>query len=225
MNRIKIGKAKVFNSFVLAGLLMGVAGSAMAQEEKWDIFADYSYFRFNPTITGVNTRSFNGGGGGFQWNIVKWLGIKGDFQGYGSTSWTKTVSAPIVTPHGTIPAGSFTSQGNMFTYLFGPVLRVPAKKFVVYGEVLFGGSNTNGYGSLERAIDNAGGTLQVSGSQHPYTMAVGGGFDFVVSKVVTLRLVEADWMLTRYTNPISNTNNQNSFRYLGGVVFTFGGAQ
>jgi hypothetical protein len=32
-----------------------------------------------------------------------------------------------------------------------------------------------------------------------------------------------DWVLTRYTNPITNTNNQNSFRYLGGIVFMLGG--
>jgi hypothetical protein len=31
-----------------------------------------------------------------------------------------------------------------------------------------------------------------------------------------------DWILTRYTNPITDTNNQHSFRYQGGIVFMFG---
>ena len=210
-------------TFVAIPILL--AASAFAQEEKWDISADYSYLRFNPTITGVNTRSFNGGGGAIQFNFSKLLGIKADLQGYGSTSWTKTVTAPIVTPRGTIPAGSFTSQGNQFTWMFGPVIRVPAHKVTLFGEVLFGGSNTNAYGSLEKAINNAGGTLQLSGTQHPFTMAVGGGFDVNISKVIALRLAEVDYVLTRYTNPLTSTNNQNNFRYVGGIIFKFGNPQ
>jgi len=54
-------------------------------------------------------------------------------------------------------------------------------------------------------------------------MAIGGGVDVVVAKRFFVRLGEFDYILTRYTNPITQTNNQNSFRYLGGVVFTFGG--
>jgi len=34
-------------------------------------------------------------------------------------------------------------------------------------------------------------------------------------------VAEVDYFLTRYTNPITSTNNQNNFRYLGGVVFRF----
>ena len=52
-------------------------------------------------------------------------------------------------------------------------------------------------------------------------MAVGGGLDVNVSKNVAIRVAEVDYMLTRYTNPITSTNNQNNFRYLGGVVFRF----
>lgn len=33
----------------------------------------------------------------------------------------------------------------MFTYLFGPVLRIPIPKVRPFGEILFGASNTNGY--------------------------------------------------------------------------------
>ena len=60
------------------------------------------------------------------------------------------------------------------------------------------------------------------GSQHPFTQALGGGLDVSLNKHFALRLAQMDWVLTRYTNPINDTNNQHSFRYLGGVVFTLG---
>jgi hypothetical protein len=200
-----------------------LAATAFAQEEKFNVYGDYSYIQFNPSITGIQSRAFNGGGGGAQWNLLPFLAIRGDFQGYGSTQWTLTNSAPIVTPHGTIPAGTFKSNGNMFTYAFGPVVQIPVRRIRVFGDLLFGGSNTNGYSSLSSQIINAGGTITSSATQHPFTMFIGGGVDVSINHRVALRLGEFDYVLTRYTNPLTNTNNQNSFRYLGGVIIKFGG--
>ena len=209
---------------VLILATMVFAATAFAQDTaKFEVFGDYSYMQFNPTISGLQSRAFNGGGGGAQVNFGRFFAIKGDFQGYGSTQWTLTTTGPTVTPHGTVPAGTFKSNGNMFTYLFGPVVGFHAKKLYVYGEYLMGGSASNAYGQLANSIDAAGGTVNASASQHPFTMAFGGGIDLNLNKHVALRLGEMDWVLTRYTNPLTDTNNQNSFRYLGGIVFKFGG--
>ena len=54
-------------------------------------------------------------------------------------------------------------------------------------------------------------------------MAVGGGVDVPAGKHVAFRLGELDYVLTRYTNIFTATHNQNNFRYLGGIIFTFGG--
>jgi hypothetical protein len=189
------------------------------------VYGDYSYLQFNPTLSGLQSRALNGGGGGVQVNIGHWFGIKGDFQGYGSTQNTLTETGPVVTPHGTIPAGTYKSNFNQFTYLFGPTVGVHTHKLYVYGELLFGQSNTNGFASLIQAIDAAGGTVTGSTTQHPFTMAFGGGLDYAINRTVALRLGEMDWVLTRFTNPLTSTNNQNSFRYQGGIVFRFGGAQ
>jgi opacity protein-like surface antigen len=208
----------------MSSLLM-FSVTAFAQDTpKFEIFGDYSYMQFNPTVTGLQSRALNGGGGGVQANFGRFLGIKGEFQGYGSTQWTTTVSSPIGTPNGIIPVGTYKSNANMFTYLFGPTVGVHTKKLNVYGEVLFGGSNTNGYADLSNAV-MVGGPVKAAGTQHPFTMAVGGGVDFNVSRNLAFRLGEFDWILTRYTNPITDTNNQHSFRYLAGVVFKFGGQQ
>src|SRR5436190_21910926 len=119
---------------ILIGWLLLLGTAALAQQHqaqepppKADVFLVYSYLRFNPTIPAGRNRSFNGGGGGFTFFLGRYFGIKGEFMGYASTTFTTTVTSPIVTSRGTIPIGTFSSQGNMFTYLFGPVLRYPGK--------------------------------------------------------------------------------------------------
>jgi hypothetical protein len=210
------------NTIMFAALLLS-STVAFAQEEtqRIELFGEYSYLRFNPSLPHLNNRSFNGGGGGATFNLNRYLGIKGELMGYGSTSFTTTVGAPIITPKGTIPAGTFNSQGNMFTYLFGPVVKLPLSRITPFGELLFGGSNSNGYGNLSKSIIAGGGTISATGTQHPFTMAFGGGLDVHINHNFSIRPIELDWVLTRYTNPLSNTNNQNSFRYTAGFVYRF----
>ncbi len=202
-----------------------VGAAAVAQDTpRAEIYGDYTYMQYNPTITGLQSRALNGAGGGFQINMGKYFGLKGDLQGYQSTQWTLNVTSPITTPNGTIiPVGTYKTNANMFTYLFGPVIQVPAKRVKPFAEVLFGGSNTNLYGRLYNQTITGGQSSEASGTQHPFTMAMGGGLDVSVNKHVAFRLAELDYVMTRYTNPFTNTNNQNSFRYLGGIVFKFGG--
>jgi hypothetical protein len=227
--RTKLGSKKEEKQMRMTNIALiftglGFAANMAAQVPRFEVSGNYSYMQFNPTISGVQSRAFNGGGGAVQMNFMKFLGVKGEFEGYGSTNVTATFATPVtVNPLGTIPAGTFKSQGNMFTYLFGPTVNVHHEKFTVFGELLFGGSNTNMYGNLSKSIDLGGGTIAVQPTQHPFTMAFGGGFDVNIHKHIALRLGEVDWILTRYTNPLTQTNNQNSFRYLGGVVFRFGG--
>ena len=207
--------------FAAVFLLSATAAFAQEENQKIELFGEYSYLRFNPTIPQLKNRSFNGGGGGVTFNFTRFLGIKAELMGYGSTSFTTTFSGPVVTPHGTVPAGTFKSQGNMFTYLFGPVVKFHTPRMTPFGELLFGGSNSNGYANLSRAIVAGGGTIGTSGTQHPFTMAVGGGIDFHINHNFSIRPLEIDYILTRYTNPFTNTNNQNSFRYTAGAVYRF----
>ena len=207
--------------FVAVFLLCGTATFAQEEVQRIELFGEYSYLRFNPTVPQLRNRSFNGGGGGATFNITNYLGIKAELMGYGSTSFSTTIASPIATPKGTIPAGTFNSQGNMFTYLFGPVVKFPTSRFTPFGEILFGGSNSNGYANLSKAIVAGGGTINASGTQHPFTMAVGGGLDININHNFALRPVEVDYVLTRYTNPFTNTNNQNNFRYTAGFIFKF----
>jgi hypothetical protein len=222
-------KGMNFRRTILLGILLLFGSSVYAQDlQKIEIFGEYSYLRFNPTLSYLKNRSFNGGGGGVQYNINPYVGIKAEFLGYGSTDFTipaGVYSIPKLSPNPFVVGAPITTQGNMFTYLFGPVVRVPLSRITPFGEVLFGGSNSNGYGNQILAICNGITCTQAarnaSGTQHPFTLALGGGLDFKVSEHFSIRPVEIDWVLTRYTNPLTSTNNQHSFRYLGGVVFHF----
>jgi hypothetical protein len=217
---------KIISPLLLFAIAFLFGSAAFAQQEakRVEVFVGYSYLRFNPTLPRLSNRSFNGGGGALTFNINRSFGIKAELMGYGSTTWGTTVVSPIVTPRGIVPAGNYRTQANMFTYLFGPVIKVPASSRIApFVEVLFGGSNSNGYANFTRAINLQGGTLNAStsGAQHPFTMAVGGGLDLHVSHSFAIRPLQVDYILTRYTNPVTSTNNQNNFRYIGGFVFRF----
>src|SRR5215831_7390644 len=204
---------------ILFGAVLLTSIPALAQRA--DVFGEYSYLHFSPTIGGLSSTSLNGGGGGADLYFLKILGLKADFMGYASTTFTRTYTTPVTIPgKGTIPAGTYSTQGNMFTYLFGPVLRLPLPVVKPFGELLFGGSNTNAYVNFAKEIDAAGGSISVP-SQHPFTMAAGGGVDVSVSHHLAIRLAEFDYVLTRYTNPLTSTNNQNNFRSAGGIVLKF----
>jgi len=211
-------KIRMFACFAALAL----ASTAFAQ--RFEAFGEYSYLQYNPTINGLNSRALNGGGGGVQVNFAKILGIKAELNGYMSTQTEVNVTSPIGTPIGVIPVGTYKSNASMFTYLFGPVIRYPGKRVRPFGELLFGGAHTNLYTQLNSSLIANGGKVNVSTeAQHPFTMAFGGGLDVAVNKHFAVRLAQVDWMLTRFTNIWTNTNNQNSFRFQAGGVFTFGG--
>jgi hypothetical protein len=104
------------------------------------------------------------------------------------------------------------------------VVRIPGRHIRPFGELLFGGTNTNLYAQLNNSLIVNGGKIDASASsQHPFALALGAGLDVVVNKHFSIRVGEVDWLLTRFTNVWTNTNNQNNFRYVAGTVFTFGG--
>ncbi len=192
-----------------------VFGTSLAAQEshqvdRVNLFIGYSYLRFSPTITGLSSRSFNGGGGAVQLNFLKILGIKADFMGYGTTTFSRTVGG--VTYH---------ASANMYTYLAGPVFRIPIWRVKPFGEVLFGASHTNGYVNLNNAIVAGTGVISSTPTQNPFTLAAGGGVDVAISQHFAIRPGEFDYVLTRYSNPLTSTNNQHNFRYCGGFILKF----
>lgn len=204
---------KTATNFLFAAIL--VFGTSLAAQEshpadRVNLFLGYSYLRFSPTITGLSSRSFNGGGGAVQLNFLKILGLKAEFMGYGTTTFSRTIGGV-----------THNASANMSTYLVGPVFRIPIGRVKPFGEVLFGASHTNGYVNLHNAIVASGVVIPNTATQNPFTLAAGGGLDLVISRHLAIRPGEFDYVLTRYSNPLTSTNNQNNFRYCGGFILKF----
>lgn len=168
--------------------------SLHAQEEpKVDVFAGYSYLIANPGVSGVDSFHLNGGTANVAYNVNNWLSGVADFGGY--------------TNGNVLNSGS---NGTLSTFLFGP--RFTYRHFgriKPFGQVLFGVTHANAA------------AFQTTGSQAGFTMAVGGGVDYNLTRHWALRPVQADYLLTRFSVGTLSTQNQNNVRISTGVVFRF----
>jgi opacity protein-like surface antigen len=214
--------------FVLVGLLLLTAGSALAQGEFPTVETSpaFMFIRTSPNfthafnvggtqITGSNDFNCAGGGGTLAYNVSSLLGIAADLGGckfFGNT----------------IGLGN-TITGNQFTYLFGPRITLRnSSPFRPFFDLGFGGDRLSATckNSAGSCISNFGtGTY----SKNAFALAVGGGFDIQLSKRISLRPIQAEYLYTRFGNSCalavcSNNNNQNAFRLKSGIVIGWGGS-
>ena len=89
---------------------------------------------------------------------------------------------------------------NTVSYLFGPKLAYRhSDKLTPYFHFLLGGAHVSGSGA--------------------FALAFGGGFDAKVTPHVAVRLIQADYMLTKF----GTNTHQNNARISAGIVFRPGG--
>lgn len=202
---------KRFLSLVAFAMLLGTV--AYAQDTpKVELTGDYSYYRFNPGLPSLwNSQNLNGGGAQATFYLNNWFGFAADLQGYGSyTQCTKPGNPYDV---------SGCASGNMFTYMFGPQVKYRKGKIEPFAEVLLGGAHSNFYANACTGLEICG---SASPSNNAFAMAVGGGVDLAVSSKFAIRLVDADFELTRFGNNFTGGNNsQSNFRFQTGVQFRF----
>ena len=194
------------NYCVLVGLLLLMAGSVVAQ--------DYATVETSPAFmfirTPVGGQSFNcaGGGGTIAYNVTSMLGLAADMGGckiFGNT----------------LGLGN-TVSGSQFTFLFGPRLTFrSSSKLQPFVEVNLGGDH------LSLSCSNAAVCGTQSRGFNSFALTAGGGFDVKLNKKFALRLIQAEYMYTRFGNdcPLAvctQNNSQNSFRLKSGIVIGWG---
>jgi opacity protein-like surface antigen len=141
----------------------------------------------------------------FTYNVTKTLGIEADVR------WNRgnIVSTQIA---GVSAAARFTD----LPVLFGPRFTFKGKSAATpFVHVLFGldHSSIGGTGSA------AGQSVSVgTSSSNGFGLAAGGGLDVRVSKLIAIRVIQADYY---YSRPYST--NLNNFALAFGAVFRFGG--
>jgi opacity protein-like surface antigen len=214
----------------LVGLVLLAGNVVFAQDTpKFEVSVDYSYMRFVPQNNNiVQSFSLNGGGGALTYNLNSWFGIKGEMQGYLSQTRSFNFSnTPICIDDGARGEGTTSSgvctgnvQANLFTYNIGPVIKFRSPHVQPFVEALFGGAHSNVDGNLVK--DCTGCSFSGSPSNNGFDFTIGGGIDIPITHSIALRPAEVDYVLTRFGNPVSkNNNNQSNFRYQAGVVFSF----
>lgn len=199
-----------FRRLLLFGLVSSTTLCQLSSAQSGETGLNYSFIIYNPAKGVAGERALNGGGGSVGFNLGEYLTLKGEIEGYTTTVLTFHLPQTAYSP-----AGTFQSQGNMVTFLFGPQINIPLAGKRVFGETLFGLANTGAYTDLFRVA----GVKGLSGSNSGLAMAIGGGFDISISRHVGLRPVQLDYFLTRYEWKPLGINNQSNFRYQAGVVF------
>jgi hypothetical protein len=217
--------------FTLSAAILLTSFTAFADDAppKWEVGVDYSFVHFDPARNYFKTKNINGGGLDFVYNVTGLIGIKADFQFYASNSFNYTFPAGTILPDGSPTAAPITGngQGNVTTYTFGPVIKKHTGVFQPFGQVLLGAGHSN---TFYNALKDSG-YVSANPNNNGFAMVVGGGIDLRLTKTVSFRPVECDYVLTRFGSVYNGltpagttvpTLNQNSFRYLAGVNFTFG---
>ena len=203
-------------------LLCGATAFAQDTPPRVEISLDYSYVHANPQNNSViPTFSLNGGGGAIAYYFTKYIGIEGEFEGYGSYTHNFNITNTTICPVGPCTA---SVQGNLFTYNVGPIIKFRTKHVEPFVEAMFGGAHSNFYGNLFKGCLNCI-VASNSPSNNAFDFIIGGGIDIPLGKHVAFRPVQFDYLLTRFGNAFTGgNNNQSNFRYQAGVVFRLGGA-
>jgi len=122
---------------LLAFLSLTAAATFAQDTPKLDVFVGYSYFRDNPSTSGVPSFNLHGGSASAAYNVNNWLSAVADFGGY----------------HANNILGSGV-DGTLSTYLFGP--RISYRKherFTPFAQTLFGVAHSSvSFGSTSNAF-------------------------------------------------------------------------
>jgi hypothetical protein len=166
MNRIKYIAVTGFAFVTLVAGAQGTSSNAAPDYPKFEVPIGFSFVNVHPNQALLTSFNVFGGGGGFVYNVTPLIGIKADFMGYTQGTGQKVSEN-----------GQFVGNvsGNLFTYMFGPQLKMHKGKFQPFGEALFGAAHTNLDANLCEVVgDCASGT----GSNNGFAMEFGAVLTF-----------------------------------------------
>jgi len=174
---------------IMCGLVLLGGVSAKAQENRgFEISGNYQYVRINPG-NGASGSNCQGGAGSVGAYLTARVGVIGEFGGCKVTG---------------LPSGY---SAHTLNYLFGPRLYFPTHGRVFpFVQALFGG---------ERASGSVGGVS--AGSDSAFAWTAGGGADVTLTRHVSLRALQVEYLYTHFGGA-----SQNNLRLQSGLVWRFG---
>jgi opacity protein-like surface antigen len=182
-----------------------------------ELFLGYSYLRsvpFQPMLTPGNRMvRLNGGSASIAFNLNRTFGLVGDFGGFDDTKLQ-------IAGTGANPARAADASGTAYTFMAGPRLSFRYSRVTPFVQALFGGVHAS-----EVTLSNCTGNLCTPlPSENAFAMTAGGGIDLKIHRHVAIRIVQAEYLMTRFADlSTGNRDTQNDIRLSSGLVFGFGG--
>ena len=175
---------------IVCGLLMMVGAAARAQENRgFEVSGNYQFVRINPG-GGSDGLNCHGGSGSVGAYLTPRIGVIGEFGACKVTG---------------MPSGTTAHEMN---YLFGPRIYFPTSRGRVFPfvQALFGGERFT-----------AGATGFDSLSSNAFAWTAGGGADVTLTRHVSLRAIQVEYLYTHFGG-----ESQNNLRLQSGIVYRFG---
>lgn len=160
--------------------------TTLASAQSANIFFGYSYA--NAPLLPQNGVGLNGWNGSLEGKFLPWVGLVADLGGYYGSQ--------------RVPGGG-TTDGHIYTFLFGPQVSVSVGKFTPFAHAMFGAGRT---------ATSGGG---FSDSDISFATALGGGLDYKIIKGLAWR-GQLDFLQTRFYS-----ETQNNVRFSTGIVLRF----
>ncbi|MEW6208485.1 MAG: outer membrane beta-barrel protein [Acidobacteriota bacterium] len=198
-------------TIVIACTMIFLSASAYGQETpKAELFGGYSYLH---TDGGGDLHGWNGS---IAVNLNKWFGVVADFSGHYDSN-TSSFSSSFIPGLPTV-SGRIEADTNIHNFLFGPRFSYRKKESVTpFAHALIGFSRAHVEGSFTTTTDSGTVSFDFSENDTAFAAAFGGGLDVKLSDSLALRLVQADYLLTRFGG-----FTEHNARISTGLVFRFG---
>lgn len=188
----------VLSGLFLNCLVMAQTSDGTQPPDRIEVFGGYAHM--NPDFTLVTPNSVNGWNASANFKASPKVGFVADFSGF--------------YPSYTYPGTSSSVSGTAYTFLFGPQVSIPIRRFSPFGRFLMGFSHVSPQ------------DFAVFKSNNALSFAAGGGLDYWVTRRIGIR-GQADWLYARLTpigggDPgVNYVKNRNVGRISTGVVFRF----
>jgi opacity protein-like surface antigen len=193
-------------------LLCALCGAQMASAQrsgmdagpggtpKVEIFGGYSYVRADLVISGTPI-SLHGASGSVAYNVNDWLGLVADVGYY---------------RQGAVTADRLSL--DIQSYQFGPRISMRRHEhFVPYVQGLAGGGHAGG----TLYTTSLGDGVAPLGTSNALLLTAGIGMDWKISPRLGIRILQAEYLYSRFDNA-NHGNQQNNVRLSTGLVFSFG---
>ena len=150
--------------------------------------------------------------GGYSYLHTNFVGTGFNFSGAsGSIAFNPSHWWGLVGDVGGYHNKDFGVSTTLLTYMFGPRFSYRSNgRVTAFAQALFGAGHVNAS------------FIGISASENAFAAAVGGGIDAKIHSHFAFRVIQAEYLLTRFND--GSNNRQNSVRVSTGLVYRWGSA-